>query len=208
MCMCENKPELVIIGRSGQVADIAAMFEKRIRKQYHRVENYNTDNVLWQRQCGSPMVSDQQRYISCFGAMGSFRTKLATLDSLEIPRERYVNLSKCKEANLSECVGTIIYKHSYVSPTVKLGDHCLISNHCSVAHDSTLGNGVFMAAGGIISGACRVGNSVFIGASATLKNDVLVCDDVMIGAGAVVTKDITEPGIYIGTPARKLRDHE
>jgi acetyltransferase-like isoleucine patch superfamily enzyme len=34
---------------------------------------------------------------------------------------------------------------------------------------------------------------------------VAVCDDVVIGAGAVVTKDITEPGIYAGNPARKLR---
>jgi len=34
---------------------------------------------------------------------------------------------------------------------------------------------------------------------------VTVCDDVVIGAGAVVTKDITEPGTYVGNPAKKIR---
>ena len=34
---------------------------------------------------------------------------------------------------------------------------------------------------------------------------VSICDQVVIGAGSVVTKDITEPGIYAGNPAKKLR---
>jgi UDP-perosamine 4-acetyltransferase len=27
----------------------------------------------------------------------------------------------------------------------------------------------------------------------------------LVGAGAVVTKDLTEPGTYVGTPAKRLR---
>ncbi len=34
---------------------------------------------------------------------------------------------------------------------------------------------------------------------------VTICDRVVVGAGAVVTRDITEPGIYAGNPARLLR---
>ena len=35
---------------------------------------------------------------------------------------------------------------------------------------------------------------------------VKIVDHVVVGAGSVVTKDILEPGIYAGNPARKLRD--
>ncbi|HID37929.1 MAG TPA: N-acetyltransferase, partial [Calditrichaeota bacterium] len=34
---------------------------------------------------------------------------------------------------------------------------------------------------------------------------VSIVDYVVIGAGAVVTRDILEPGIYAGNPARKIR---
>ena len=52
--------------------------------------------------------------------------------------------------------------------------------------------------------ATRIGNRVSVGSNATLL-PVSICDDVAIGAGAVVTKDITEPGIYAGNPARFIR---
>jgi acetyltransferase-like isoleucine patch superfamily enzyme len=34
---------------------------------------------------------------------------------------------------------------------------------------------------------------------------VSICDNVVIGAGAVVTKNITQPGIYAGNPAKLIR---
>ncbi len=50
----------------------------------------------------------------------------------------------------------------------------------------------------------KIGNGVSIGTNATIL-PVTICDGTVIGAGAVVTKDITEPGIYVGNPARLRR---
>jgi len=50
----------------------------------------------------------------------------------------------------------------------------------------------------------KIGNGVSIGTNATVL-PVSICDRVVVGAGAVVTKDITEPGIYVGNPARLRR---
>jgi hypothetical protein len=33
---------------------------------------------------------------------------------------------------------------------------------------------------------------------------VNICDKAVIGAGAVVTRDIMEPGVYAGNPAKKI----
>jgi len=49
-----------------------------------------------------------------------------------------------------------------------------------------------------------IGNHVSIGSNATVL-PVRICDHVVIGAGAVVTKDILEPGIYAGNPARFMK---
>ena len=53
-------------------------------------------------------------------------------------------------------------------------------------------------------GTTHLGHHVSVGTNATLM-PVSICDHVVIGAGAVVTKDIKEPGIYAGNPARLLR---
>ena len=62
--------------------------------------------------------------------------------------------------------------------------------------------------GAKILGGAKIGNSCRIGSNSTILPNVQICDDVVIGAGAVVTKSITEPGTYIGIPARKLYNEE
>ena len=46
---------------------------------------------------------------------------------------------------------------------------------------------------------------VFIGTNVTLAAGISICPDVVIGSKANVRKSITEPGIYLGSPARKLQ---
>lgn len=104
------------------------------------------------------------------------------------------------------CIGarTKIQSHSFVCELVEIGDDCV------VAHGVIFTNDTF-ATGGPAKGnralwrSTRVGNRVSIGSGATLL-PVSICDDVVIGAGAVVTRDITQPGIYAGNPARLLRE--
>ena len=37
-----------------------------------------------------------------------------------------------------------------------------------------------------------------------ISNNISVCPDCMIGAGGVVVKDISESGIFVGVPVKKL----
>ena len=98
---------------------------------------------------------------------------------------------------------TRVQSHAFVCELVEIGEDCFIG------HGVMFTNDVF-ATGGPARGrkelwrSTRVGNRVSIGSNATLL-PVSVCDDVVIGAGSVVTKDITQPGIYAGSPARLLR---
>lgn len=51
----------------------------------------------------------------------------------------------------------------------------------------------------------NIGNNVSIGSNATIM-PVSICDNVVIGAGSVVTKNIDRPGIYVGNPAKFLKE--
>jgi len=51
----------------------------------------------------------------------------------------------------------------------------------------------------------KIGNNVSIGTNSTIL-PVEICDNVVIGAGSVVTKNITMRGIYVGNPAKRIRN--
>jgi acetyltransferase-like isoleucine patch superfamily enzyme len=96
-----------------------------------------------------------------------------------------------------------IQSHAFVCELVTIGDDCVVSHGAKFINDP-------FATGGPAGGdrtlwrPTRLGRHVSVGTNATIL-PVTICDHVVIGAGAVVTRDITEPGIYAGNPARLLR---
>src|SRR5690606_20606460 len=98
---------------------------------------------------------------------------------------------------------TRIQSHAFICELVRIGTDCFISHGAMFVND-------LFANGGPARGdkslwkSTVVGDRVSIGTNATIL-PVTICDDVVIGAGSVVTRDIAEPGVYAGNPARKLR---
>ena len=96
-----------------------------------------------------------------------------------------------------------IQSHAFICELVSIGDDCFISHGAMFIND-------LFTIGGPAKGrrdlwrSTKIGNGVSIGTNATIL-PVSICDRVVVGAGAVVTKDITEPGIYAGNPARLRR---
>ncbi|WP_298127243.1 acyltransferase [Brevundimonas sp.] len=99
---------------------------------------------------------------------------------------------------------TRVQSHAFICELVSIGADCFVGHGVMFVND-------LFEKGGPARGdkalwrSTFVGDRVSIGSNATIL-PVSICDDVVIGAGAVVTKSITEPGVYAGNPARKLRD--
>jgi acetyltransferase-like isoleucine patch superfamily enzyme len=127
--------------------------------------------------------------------------------------------------NLYECeIGdnTFIGPFVEIQKGVKIGNSCKIQSHTFICELVSIGNNCFIGHGVMFindlftegkpaSGnrslwkTTSIGNNVSIGSNATIL-PVVIGDNVVIGAGAVVTKDIYEPGVYAGNPAKNLRD--
>ncbi|HUH59176.1 MAG TPA: acyltransferase [Candidimonas sp.] len=97
---------------------------------------------------------------------------------------------------------TRIQSHAFVCELVDIGSDCFISHGASFVNDAFRGGGPARGNKALWA-ATYVGDRVSIGTNATIL-PVSICSDVVVGAGAVVTKDITEPGVYAGNPARKI----
>jgi acetyltransferase-like isoleucine patch superfamily enzyme len=96
-----------------------------------------------------------------------------------------------------------VQSHAFICELVTIGDDCFIGHGVMFIND-------LFSTGGPARGnialwkSTHIGSRVSIGSNATIL-PIRICDDVVIGAGAVVTKDISQPGVYAGNPARLLR---
>ncbi len=97
---------------------------------------------------------------------------------------------------------TRVQSHAFVCELVDIGVDCFISHGASFVNDA-FRNGGPARGDKALWASTSVGDRVSIGTNATIL-PVSICSDVVVGAGAVVTKDITEPGVYAGNPARKI----
>ncbi len=102
---------------------------------------------------------------------------------------------------------------------VRIGADCLIESPCEIgagtviaprvvvlAYTHEIGPSRARATNPPVVAPVRIGRGCWIGASATIIPGVRIGDGVVIGAGAVVTSDCADDGLYVGVPARRIRD--
>ncbi len=98
---------------------------------------------------------------------------------------------------------TRVQSHSFICELVTIGEHCFIGHGTMFINDSfDLGEPARFNRE--LWKPTAVGDKVTVGTNVTIL-PVTICDGCVIGAGSVVTRDITVPGIYVGSPARMAR---
>lgn len=100
--------------------------------------------------------------------------------------------------------GVFVAHACHVGPLATIGDNVILNTGSIVEHETAIGRHTHIGPHATVAGRARIGELVFIGAGATVIDGVRICSDVVIGADATVIEDITDPGIYIGTPARRI----
>ena len=86
-----------------------------------------------------------------------------------------------------------------------IGDHCIINTGAIVEHDCTVGGNTFIGPGAVIGGGVSIGDDCFIGLGARVKNGVAIGSGVTVAMGAIVNRNLTEPGIYHGSPLKRFK---
>tara|TARA_Y100000768_G_C23598748_1_gene505002 strand:+ start:91 stop:546 length:456 start_codon:yes stop_codon:yes gene_type:complete len=129
-----------------------------------------------------------------------------------------------KPSNIYECK---IGDYSQIGPFVEIqkgvviGNKCKIQSHSFICELVTIADNVFIGhgvmfindtfqIGGPAGGDKNLWKDTFIGSNVSIGSNstilpVKICEDTIIGAGSVVTKNIDEPGVYAGNPAKLLK---
>lgn len=100
--------------------------------------------------------------------------------------------------------GSIINAGAILTCDIKIGMHAQMHIQSAVSHDCVVGDFFTASPAALVSGTCTLGSGVYLGTNSAIRQNITLCDDVFIGMGAVVVKDILEPGVYVGNPARRM----
>lgn len=200
---------LNIIGAGGYgkvVADIA------IACGYEKIQFLDEDENKWSETCvGFPIVkydlskleSEEDEF---FVAVGNAKVRERFFQELKERGLTIVTLihpAAVLGSDVEIGKGSVIMAGVVINADTTIGEGCIMNTASSVDHDNVLADFVHVSVGAHLAGTVKVGKGTWIGAGATVSNNLTICEDVMIGAGAVVVKDITEPGTYMGVPAKR-----
>lgn len=195
--------KIVIAGANGHgkvLADIALL------NGYDEVVFLDDDSSIC--ECvGFPVEggTDLLRKYDCdrFIAIGNPKTRQRFMEEVDTVNLIHPNATVAKSVTLGK--GIAVMAGAVINPSVKIDDGSIINTCASVDHDCSLGKYVHVSVGAHIAGTCSIGDRTWIGAGAIINNNINVCSDCMIGSGTVVIDDITEPGTYVGVPAKRIK---
>jgi UDP-perosamine 4-acetyltransferase len=108
-----------------------------------------------------------------------------------------------EEVAISE--GAVVMDGAVVNSGASLGRGVIVNTNSTIEHDVMLGEWVHVAPGATISGGVTVGDFSMIGAGATVIEGRRIESGCLIGAGATVINDLSEAGVYVGCPARRIK---
>jgi len=88
-----------------------------------------------------------------------------------------------------------------------IGNGCIFDNRCHVAHNVTIGENCIIISGFLCAGSSILGNRVVASGGTMIKDHVEICDDTYLVHRAGVIKNITQPGVYAGSPILPLKEY-
>ena len=204
------KDRILIIGASGHgkvVVDVAINMKKWQTIAFLD-DNDGLESSMGIRVIGKSV--DVFKYIEdndVFVAIGNNATREKIMSELEAAGATIPVLVH-PDAVLGEQVefgaGTVVMAGAVINCCTKIGRGCIINTGATIDHDNLIEDYVHVSPGVNTAGTVLVGTRTWLGIGSKVSNNVNITCGCIVGAGAVVVKDITEPGTYVGIPARRV----
>lgn len=136
----------------------------------------------------------------------TFRSDLFKSLKNKIPFANIVHSSCYIDSSVKLGEGIVILPGSVVDKGCIINDNVLLNTACVIAHDSEIGFNCFLAPRVSIAGFVVIGESCFIGINTTVIDGIQVANNVQTGGATLLTKDIIKCGLYVGVPARFVKE--
>jgi UDP-3-O-[3-hydroxymyristoyl] glucosamine N-acyltransferase len=98
---------------------------------------------------------------------------------------------------------SIVHRSCFGDTVVE--DDVIVCVKCNIGHNTKVGARTYIAPGVLLGGGTQIGSDCFIWQGVITHSQIKICDKVMVGNNSYVHRDITESGIYAGSPAKYIK---
>ena len=208
--------EVVVIGGGGHAKVVISVLRKLKR---HRILGYtdvrNNGVLLGTPYLGcdrdlAALAADRQKLhaVLAVGQLGLGKRRYELWEQLRSPA-LFFPVVVSPDAIVNECVsageGAVVMDGAVINTGATIGRGAIVNTNSTLEHDVVISDWVHVAPGATISGSVTVGRFSMVGAGATVIEGIKIGSNCMVGAGATVVHDLTESGIYVGSPARRIK---
>jgi len=99
-----------------------------------------------------------------------------------------------------------IFEDNTIQPFVEIGNNVIMWSGNHIGHHSKIGDNCFLSSHVVVSGLCEIGNNCFLGVNSTIANGLTIGDFCVIGAASNLVKDAISNKVYVGNPAKGIKD--
>lgn len=137
-----------------------------------------------------------------------FREKVYTKYCINnnIPFATLIDQSCNIDSTASIGEGSVLFPGVQLDKGVTIEENVILNISVTIAHDSTVKAHSFLSPRVAMAGFSTIGKRCMIGINSTIIDNITICDDVRIGGGNLVIHDIDKPGLYVGCPARFIKE--
>lgn len=205
--------KLLIIGAGGHgrvVADCAQATGKY--KEIVFLDSHypnTTQNLTWQIIGHSDQWPNYLTSHDIAVAVGDNTTRLSLFKQLVSKNARLPNIihpSAVVSPTAHMGDGNVVFANGVINPSVTLGNACIINTGATVDHDCQLADAVHISPGANLSGTVTVNEGCWFGVGSCAIQSIAIAQYCHIGAGAAVTKPTQAYGLYVGVPAKRIKD--
>jgi sugar O-acyltransferase (sialic acid O-acetyltransferase NeuD family) len=120
----------------------------------------------------------------------------------------YISSRAFVDDDVSLGENVMVLENNTLQSEVRIGDGTIIWSGNHIGHQTSIGRGNFVSSHVCIGGRVAIGNQNYFGMNSTVRDTVRIDDYCVIGANTYVSKDISNSGIYVGTPAKLLEGRD
>jgi sugar O-acyltransferase (sialic acid O-acetyltransferase NeuD family) len=191
--------KLALFGYGGHAREVACQIDQEVT--FFVDDKYSND-------IAKPISEfNPEKYVMMVAVADSYDRK-TIVDKL--PKETkyftYIHPSvHIMDDNIEVGEGSFIGANSILTTNIKLGKHALLNRGNHIGHDCFIGDYFSAMPCAVVGGNVWIDNKVYLGSCSNIKEKIKIVANTIIGMSAVVVKNIIEPGVYIGIPAKKIK---